>query len=249
MLGPAEVAAWGILGTIWEAFEFITEAIGDAAEVRCSYLLGAGEPGRAKMSAYKGLLLGFFLSSFITSLVFIAGQSLPVWITNDPALQHIIADLVPLFGLGNMSLTIGQMCWTILGSQGRYKLATVNAFIGTCFVTLPLAALFSIGLNINLEGQTAAVVIGYTISGAINSYFIFTSDWEDLSKTLIEKNQQVEMDPKGGVAEAPQQNPPEVEEVELSRTATESITNSLALDSRESSIVIRYLGDTPDLKQ
>ena len=36
-------------------------------------------------------------------------------------------------------------------------------------------------LKINLQGQTAAVVIGYMASGTVNSYILFTSDWEKLS--------------------------------------------------------------------
>ncbi len=33
-LGPAEAAAWAIMGYVWGIFESMTEAAGDAAEVR-----------------------------------------------------------------------------------------------------------------------------------------------------------------------------------------------------------------------
>lgn len=88
MLGPAEVVAWGILGTLWDGLEDLTEAIADAAEVRCAYLLGAGKPQQAKISAYKSMLIGVLISLLITSCLFIAGEDVPRWLTNDPVLQH-----------------------------------------------------------------------------------------------------------------------------------------------------------------
>lgn len=183
------VAAWGILGVLWDAIEQLTEAVADASEVRCAFLLGSGQPEKAKRSAYKSILMGVFLSLFLTSLVFMAGNDLATWFTNDPALQHIIQDLIPLFGIGNITLTMGTICWTLLGSQGRYRLATFVAFIASWFVTLPLAALFNFELKINLQGQTAAIVIGYMVSGTINAYFLFRSDWEALSKAVMKTNE------------------------------------------------------------
>lgn len=95
---------------------------------------------------------------------------------------------MPLFGLGNITLTIGTLCWTLLGSQGRYRLATFVAFCGSWGVTLPLAALSSAALHFSLTGQTGAVVIGYMISGTVNAFFLFCSDWEYLSQQVIESH-------------------------------------------------------------
>jgi hypothetical protein len=57
---------------------------------------------------------------------------------------------------------------------------------------MPLAFIFTIVLNIDLQGQTAAVVIGYMVSGMVNSYLLFTSDWEKLSQEVIEANRDAE---------------------------------------------------------
>jgi len=179
------VAAWGILGVLWDAVEKLTEAVADASEVRCAFLVGSGQLDKAKRSAMKSLLFGVFLSFFLTSVVFIVGEDLACFFTNDPALQHIIADLLPLFGIGNMTLTMGTICWTLLGSQGRYRLSTMIACAASWLVTLPLAALFSFKLNINLQGQTSAIVIGYMVSGTVQAYFLFRSDWEELSQKVM----------------------------------------------------------------
>jgi MatE len=166
-----------------------TEAVADASEVRCAFLLGSGQPAKAKRSAHKSIYMGVFLSLFLTSIVFMAGDNIATWFTSDPALQHIIVDLIPLFGLGNVTLTVGTICWTLLGSQGRYRLATIVAILASWFVTLPLAALFTFVLEINLQGQTSAVVIGYMVSGSLNAYFLFRSDWTSLSLAVRKANE------------------------------------------------------------
>jgi Na+-driven multidrug efflux pump len=108
VLGPAEVATWGLLGTLWDALELITEAVADAGEVRTAFLLGAGRPGQAKLSSFKTLYLGVSASIFITACMFIAGEDIPTWLTNDPTLQRMTAELIPLFGIGNIALSIGS---------------------------------------------------------------------------------------------------------------------------------------------
>jgi Na+-driven multidrug efflux pump len=193
-LGPAEVAAWSILGTLWDVFEDITESIADASEVRVGVLLGNGKPGMAKKSAHKSIFIGFVFALVSTSCLFIAGDSLSSWLTVDPTLQMLINELIPLFGLGNIVLTMGTMAWTIVGAQGRYRLSTAIGVAGSWLITLPLAAVFTIALKFNLQGQTAAVVIGYMVSGTVTNVVLLQSDWEALSKKVIELNKEEDYD-------------------------------------------------------
>jgi Na+-driven multidrug efflux pump len=101
-LGPAEVAAWAIYGTICDGYDELIDAIADAFEVRCAYLLGSGLPERAKLSASKGLLVGTSAGILLLSFLFMAGEDLPRWLTNDPVLQHLLKDLLPIFGFSNL---------------------------------------------------------------------------------------------------------------------------------------------------
>jgi Na+-driven multidrug efflux pump len=189
IMGPAEVAAWGLIGSVWTTFETLTEGIGDGGEVRCAYHLGAGNPGMARLSAYKCILLGVVASCFFTSILFIIGENIAVWLTPDPTLQHMIADLLPLMGLGNIALTAGTVSWALVGAQGRYRLATLVAFIFSWGITMPLSALFTFGLNMKLQGITASVVVGYSVTGTILIYIVLRSDWERLSRCVIELNE------------------------------------------------------------
>ena len=166
----------------------MTQSVADAAEVRCANLLGAGKPTQARASAYKSILIAFVFSMTLTSIIFICGDDLPRWLTMDTTLQVLLSQLIPLFGVGNITLTMGTMAWTLVGSQGRYRLATAIGVAGSWCITIPLSVVFTIVLGVNLEGQTAAVVIGYMISGVVTIVILLRSDWQALSDAVIEYN-------------------------------------------------------------
>ena len=90
-MGPAEVAAWGILGFIWDTFERITAGFADAAEVRIGFRMGAGQPRGAKIAAYKSMYMALIVSLFSTAVLFIIAGNLPRWMTPDPTLQKMVS--------------------------------------------------------------------------------------------------------------------------------------------------------------
>ena len=99
-LGPAEAASWATLSFVWDTFEATTEGIGDAAEVRCAYHLGKNRPDMAKRSSYKSIHLAAIVAFLATSIFLIMGEDLPTWLTSDPTLQHMLAQQIPLVGIG-----------------------------------------------------------------------------------------------------------------------------------------------------
>ena len=191
-LGPAEVTTWGIIGSLWDTLEMLTEGFGDAGEFRTALHLGAARPATARLSAYKTMLVAIICATLFTSLVWILGEDLASWMTPDPTLQRLIIEVLPLLGLGNIALTTGSVSWALVGAQGRYRLATLVAFVSSWCVTLPLAAMATYGLKIDLQGTVSSVVIGYTFAGTCLQYILVRSDWERLSKLVIEVNGGIE---------------------------------------------------------
>jgi len=187
-LGTAEVAAWGILGNLWSCLEGITEAVSDAGEIRVGYHLGGANPGMAQISTYKVTLIAVCLSSFVTAILFIMGENLAIWFTPDPALQNMVAELIPLLGVGNLTLTAGGVAWAMLGAQARYRLATLVALIASWCVTLPLAAILTYGFRINLKGIVFSVIFGNSISCTVLFYILLRSDWERISHHIVLMN-------------------------------------------------------------
>ena len=193
-MGPAEVASWGIVGTLWDLFETLTEGIADAGEVRCAFHLGAGNPRKAQISSYKAILISVMSSCVFTSVLFILGENIAIWLTPDATLQSMIIPLFPLLGIGNIMLTAGTICWALVGAQGRYRLATFIAFLASWGVALPMAAIFTFVLDFDLQGIAAAVVLGYCVTGTVLLYVLLRSDWDRLSRILVEQNEESDSD-------------------------------------------------------
>mmetsp|Transcript_16536 Transcript_16536/g.37960 ORF Transcript_16536/g.37960 Transcript_16536/m.37960 type:complete len:196 (+) Transcript_16536:509-1096(+) len=190
------------MDSLWGMFEVLTEGFGDGGEVRCAFHLGAGNPTKARLSAYKTLALSVLAATLLTSIIFMIGEDLAVWLTPDPTLQRFITQLLPLVGIGNIALTAGSVSWALVGAQGRYRLATLIAFVCTWGITLPLGALFTYGFNFDLQGIVSSVVIGYSFTGTCLFYILLRSDWERLSRILVEANESDSSDESSSSSES-----------------------------------------------
>lgn len=212
-MGAAEVAAWGMIGYVWSAFETITgkmallhfarqiqpcthsltmmsfsDGLGNAAEVRVGFRMGAGQVGIAKMVGEKSIYFGVIVAVFETGLVFIMAKYLPGWLTPDPTLQKLLFDLLPLIGFGQILMVAGMEAWAVIGAQGRVRMATMIEFVISWFIGVPLSAIFVFALNLNLESMVAALTIAYTVGANVYLYVLFKSDWEGLSAIVVARN-------------------------------------------------------------
>ena len=187
-LGAAEVAAWALLGSIWDVFYSVVNGIGDAAEIRVAYHLGDNHPTMAKLSAYKSLFLGMVVASIVSIVYFSMQDKIPAWFTSDETLQMMLSELVPFVGVANLTMTFGMHCWSLVGAQGEYKLATWINFIASWGVVMPLAAIYVFLLNLDLQGLTSAVCVGYLSTGSALSYVLLSTNWPKVAKKIQDQN-------------------------------------------------------------
>jgi Na+-driven multidrug efflux pump len=151
--------------------------------------MGNGRPDRAKSCALKCILLGFQVAVFSTGVLYVLAEYIPKWVTPDPTLQKMIYETLPLIGIGQLAMNVGIMCWSVIGAQGRFRLATTIEFVASWFVVIPLSAALVFGLRFNLQGLVGATVLGYAISGATNFYVVLRSDWKKLSDIVVERHE------------------------------------------------------------
>ena len=188
VLGPAEVVAWSILGSIWDVFYSVTGGIGDAAEIRVAYHLGDNHPTMAKLVAHKALLQGMVVALVVSLIYFSLQDQIPGWFTVDETLQGMLRELVPFVGVANLTMTFGMQCWSLIGAQGKYKQATWISFFSSWGVTMPLAAISTYIFRIDLQGLTAAVTVGYVSTGACLSYVLLSTNWYKVAKKVQDVN-------------------------------------------------------------
>jgi len=188
MMGPAEIAVWGLMGSVWSAIEGISLSTTYAAEIRVAKHLGGSKPKRARYCAHKSLFLGVIISVLVSVPLLVFQDRLAPLFTTDETLQRMFNELVPYVCFGNVTMAFGSMCWTLLGAQGRYGLATFSGFVGSWGITIPLSALSTVVLGYDLQGIMASMIIGYSVSGALNSYFLLRSNWTKLSRKIVKKS-------------------------------------------------------------
>jgi Na+-driven multidrug efflux pump len=150
--------------------------------------MGAGKPYKAQRAGFKTIFFALFIAIFVTSFLYMFAKPIVQMVTPDPTLQLMLLNSIPLVGISQIGLATSTVCWAVLGAQGRYRLATGIALIGSWLVTIPLSILSVNVLGWNLQGPVAALVIGYTVSGAIQISMVLSSDWEKLSDQVVEDN-------------------------------------------------------------
>eukprot|EP00814_Leptocylindrus_danicus_P002671 CAMPEP_0116045252 /NCGR_PEP_ID=MMETSP0321-20121206/27507_1 /TAXON_ID=163516 /ORGANISM="Leptocylindrus danicus var. danicus, Strain B650" /LENGTH=110 /DNA_ID=CAMNT_0003526549 /DNA_START=217 /DNA_END=549 /DNA_ORIENTATION=- len=82
-------------------------------------------------------------------------------------------------------MTYGIMSWYIIGSQGRYGLAT-TIYVGLILlISLPLSAVSIYVLHLDLKGVVASEIIGYVTGGTVLAVLVIISDWPEHSRRVI----------------------------------------------------------------
>ncbi|GFH46032.1 hypothetical protein CTEN210_02506 [Chaetoceros tenuissimus] len=187
-LGPAEVAAWGIIESLWDIFEATTRGLMEAGAMRLAFHLGKGDTKKSPTSAWKTLFLSTLLRTVTTGVLFLCSENLSTWFTKDETLQDMVNSVIPIIGIGNILMVFGMVSWELVCAQGRFKLATtVSAAMSFC-VTLPLSALFCFYFRFDLKGIVSAIVIGYSTTGLAFAVILLLSDWKKISDIIIQQN-------------------------------------------------------------
>jgi len=185
VLGPAEVAAWGVLGMIWNELDHIVMAISYGCEVRVAITLGKGDVKTAKMITYKAIWICCVWGIFVSVVFRLFEDQIPRLITTDPFVQEMVSFNLPMISLANIVSGIAIMAEHVLWCQNRAPLSTTIASGTSGLVTLPLAGFSSYIYHFNLIGQTAAVAIGAAAFAAMSMYAVVSSDWKQISENVL----------------------------------------------------------------
>lgn len=201
------VVAWGVLESIWDLFEAATEGLAEAGSMRLAFHLGRGDVQTSKLSCWKTLFLSTILACALSTVFLILSPYIPHWFTNDETLVSMVKVQLPLIGVGNIFMVFGMTSWSLIGAQGRYKIATLVSAAMTICVTLPLAAVFCIGMRYSLISLVGAVVVGYSTTGLFLGYFLQMSDWLHVSKIICALNEKDELECSSDDDDSAEENP------------------------------------------
>ena len=183
-LGGAEVAAWAMMGVVWEVFLAFTEGLGEAASVRVSFFLSEGLSVEAKQLAHKVTFLSVVMVLAVASLFLTMGPTIAVVLTKDSALQHLFYQLVGMAGLANVSMTMAQVYWSLAGAQCRYSVASATILFCRWLLVLPMASICVYWLRYDLVAVAGCVALGYAVAAAALAWYVFDSDWHAIACSM-----------------------------------------------------------------
>jgi Na+-driven multidrug efflux pump len=176
-LGGAEVATWAMMGILWEICEAFTEGLGEGAAVRVSYYLTENLPNLAKQLANKAVFLSIVESTILTAIILMIGPNLSVALTQDAVLQNLFNDLVPMIALANLSMSLAQIYWSLVGAQGYFSRASAVILAIRWLAMIPLACALIYSNTFDLLSVVVCISMGYAIGGMLLARMIFQSDW------------------------------------------------------------------------
>lgn len=206
------VATWAIVGVIWQLLESATEGFGEAAAIRVAFHLGSGNPKLARHASHKALLVSSVQALLVTSILLMAGKNIANVLTPDPTLQLLLNNLITNVALGNLVMSTAMNVWSLLGAQGRYRLATLVILLARWLVTMPVALVCIYGFRFDLNSVMGAVTLGFATSVLILSYIFFRSDWDRLSRIMQELNAMMEVDSDFGDSSSEEEDEDDVED-------------------------------------
>lgn len=182
------MATWCLLGALWDVLEALTEGIGEAAAIQVAFLLAAAQPERARKLSYSILYIGFVQSLLITSALFMGGRRLVMLLTTDNTMQHLMNDATTLLGFANVTMSFSQVAWSLIGAQGRFRLATSVIFFCRWLVTIPVALVTIFIFFFDLSSISGCLVVGYSTASFVLTFIVIRSDWERLAKMMQQMN-------------------------------------------------------------
>jgi len=182
------VATWCLLGAVWDVLEAFTEGIGEAAAIQVAFLLAAAQPERARKLSFSILYLGLVQSLLITSALFMSGRHLAMLLTTDNTMQHMVNDAITLLGFANVAMSFSQVGWSLIGAQGRFRLATSVMFFSRWLVTIPVALVTIFVFFLDLSAISGCLIVGYSTASCVLTFIVIRSDWDRLANLMQQMN-------------------------------------------------------------
>lgn len=229
-LGPAEVTAWAILGSIWDLFYYISSGFGSAAEIRTSLHLGNNDGAMAQYSTHQSLFFGLLFAAAMSLVLLSLRDLIPQWYTTDETLQSMIYELIPFVGLANLAMAFGMDSWSIVGAMGKYDLGTYISLSSSWGICLPLARVFTYLLNFDLQGLMAALTVGYVTTGSCLAYIVLSTNWDAVAQKVSDDNATVPMHRPSDLKLVPEQASYSLEQMYVPQARHEFATGSVVDD-------------------
>jgi Na+-driven multidrug efflux pump len=167
-IGEVALAARAYAGTLASVPSLLGIALGWGAQIRVSYLLGAGQETEARQEVLRSCRLTVVLAPLFSLLIFLNAGRLLTLFTEDPAVTTASTLLLGCFIL----LEIGRSCNTTIApalkARGEAGYVARTAFVIMLPVCLPIAWIVSFPLGLGILGLGLVAALDEMLRGWLN---------------------------------------------------------------------------------
>jgi Na+-driven multidrug efflux pump len=168
-------------------------ATASATQVRMSVHLGSGSHEKAKLSLKVGLMIALGCGLLVAAFFLAAGQNIALLYSKDaPQVRKLTGEIAYLVGTGYLFLTLFYISMACLNAQARVGYVVVAFVVGAWGVAVPMSYVlaFQVSFTKGLIGLWLGLCCGYFVLTLIACYGVYTSDWEAITKSAVERSRE-----------------------------------------------------------
>eukprot|EP00520_Triparma_pacifica_P006864 CAMPEP_0118650236 /NCGR_PEP_ID=MMETSP0785-20121206/10138_1 /TAXON_ID=91992 /ORGANISM="Bolidomonas pacifica, Strain CCMP 1866" /LENGTH=450 /DNA_ID=CAMNT_0006542595 /DNA_START=277 /DNA_END=1626 /DNA_ORIENTATION=- len=188
-IGENQLAAHSGMLNIFQLVTCGMYGLSDAGASTVGMLLGKGESTEAKKAGTALLSLMMCMSTVVAGGFIGTHNFIGNIFTDDEEVLDYTKSLALILSAAYFLLSLTFSCFGTLQGQGRPHVAAICMFIGLWGLSVPLAFVFGIKLDIGLVGVWWGLVVGYSFMTFCMIYFVVKSDWATLSKRAMERSE------------------------------------------------------------
>ncbi|KAF2268750.1 MATE efflux family protein [Lojkania enalia] len=177
-IGPIELAAQSVLGSITGITFQIPFPMSVAASTRVANLIGATLAVPAKTAAKVAFVFAVFIGCLNMLLLSTLRNYIPRLFTPDPEVITEVANLLPLCAAFQLFDALACNCNGVLRGLGRQEIGGYVGLFAYYVVGLPISFGTGFGAKWGLYGLWAGPAIGLATVALIEGLFIWKTSWE-----------------------------------------------------------------------
>jgi MATE family multidrug resistance protein len=190
LISANHLAAQSVLSTICSITFQFPFPISVAASTRIANLIGASLSDAAKVSSKVGLVAAAIVGVVNSILLLALRKYIPYVFTNDPEVVELVITVLPLCAAFQLFDALAASCNGILRGLGRQEFGGYVNLVCYYAIAMPISFGLGFGLKLGLAGLWAGPAIALGLVGAIESVFIYHTNWEKAVEAAQKRNLQ-----------------------------------------------------------
>ncbi|KAF2273515.1 MATE efflux family protein [Westerdykella ornata] len=187
-LGPTELAAQSVLGSITGITFQIPFPMSVAASTRIANLIGATLAVPAKTAAKVAMVFACIIGVFNITLLSTLRNFIPRLFTPDEEVVDLVAHLLPLCAAFQLFDALAAVCNGILRGLGRQEIGGYVGLFAYYIVGIPISFGTGFGAGWGLYGLWSGPAIALGVVAAIEGLFIYSTSWERAVRDAERRN-------------------------------------------------------------